>query len=303
MFCLPMIEQECICPVGRRELMINPDFFACEVEGYELAMETTKYPCPDGTVMDCGGPGWICQNAEGDMMDTINAEMTFECPKDPPTGFGEKCVGDAKCEYGKECCCDKCYASEVYMCAGEHWVSYFTDACMMPECEMPIPIPADEIKCCPKDVPQGWDEGGVCCSDGSWHADIGDGSTTCGDFGLSSSARCPSSEIQCCEEDIPQGWFEGGVCCGDGEWYTDRGDGSTTCGDFGLSSSARCASNAGAGLILKSTSDVPKRKTTMYILCVLFSIALGVVAAKLYQSYCCIKIENKDFYTDLQADV
>merc|ERR1719397_950449 len=253
MFCLPMIEQECICPVGRRELMINPDFFACEVEGYELAMETTKYPCPDGTVMDCGGPGWICQNAEGDMMDTINAEMTFECPKDPPTGFGEKCVGDAKCEYGKECCCDKCYASEVYMCAGEHWVSYFTDACMMPECEMPIPIPTDEIKCCPKDVPQGWDEGGVCCSDGSWHADIGDGSTTCGDFGLSSSARC--------------------------------------------------ASNAGAGLILKSTSDVPKRKTTIYILCVLFSIALGVVAAKLYQSYCCIKIENKDFYTDLQADV
>jgi len=257
MFCGPIIEpkMECFCPVGRRELLINPDYFTCEVEGYELVMETTKYPCPDGTILDCGGPGYVCQNAKGDIMDTIDAEIPFECPQDPPTGFGEKCVGNAKCEYGKECCCGKCYPSEVYMCTGDQWISYFTDACMMPECEMPIPLPVqmDEIKCCKKDIPQGWDEGGICCSDGGWHADVGDGSTTCEEFGLEDSAQCPSE--------------------------------------------------SGAGLILNSTSNVPARKTTVYVLCVFFSIMFGVIAAMLYRSFCCTKIENTDFYTDLKADV
>jgi len=309
MFCLPIeIEPvtECICPVGRRELMINPDYFACEVEGYELKMETSKYQCPDGTEIDCGGPGYICQNADGNIMDTIDAEISLECPQDPPKGFGEKCAGDARCEYGEECCCGNCYPSEVYMCADGEWVSYFTDACMMPECELPIPQPKneiDDIKCCAKDVPQGWDEGGVCCSDGAWHADIGDGSTTCDDFGLEDSGRCSSSQIQCCEDEIPQGWFEGGVCCADGQWHPDKGDGSTTCRDFGLSKSHRCPSQPSSGLILNATSSVPKSRTMTYVICVLLSIVLGVVAAILYRSYCCTKIENTDFYTDLKADV
>merc|ERR1711879_413451 len=109
------------------------------------------------------------------------------------------------CEYGKECCCGKCYASEVYMCTGDRWISYFTDACMMPECQMPIPVPADPmdaVKCCKKDFPQGWDEGGICCSDGDWHADVGDGSTTCEEFGLEDSARCPSDQCDICAVEL-----------------------------------------------------------------------------------------------------
>jgi len=87
---------ECICPVGRRELMINPDFFDCELEGYELVSETNVIDCPDGSTMECGGPGYVCQNENGDVMDTIPAEpagmteiieapVTPELPEMPET--------------------------------------------------------------------------------------------------------------------------------------------------------------------------------------------------------------------------
>merc|ERR550534_1728136 len=145
---------ECMCPYGRRELVINPEGYGCEVEGYELAVETTEITCPDGSTMECGGPGWICQNAEGEIMDTIDIEVSYECPKDAPDGLGSKCVGDARCEYGKECCCGECYPSEVYTCSNGQWVMFFTDACMMPQCEIEPLVPAKEdIQCCEEDIP------------------------------------------------------------------------------------------------------------------------------------------------------
>lgn len=54
--------------------MISPDYFDCELEGYELVSETNVIDCPDGSTMECGGPGYICQNENGDTMETIAAE-------------------------------------------------------------------------------------------------------------------------------------------------------------------------------------------------------------------------------------
>merc|ERR550539_196448 len=74
----PVVEpvlSECICPVGRRALMINPDGLDCELEGYELLEETTMIDCPDGSTQQCGGPGWICQNEHGDTMETIDKPL------------------------------------------------------------------------------------------------------------------------------------------------------------------------------------------------------------------------------------
>jgi len=68
--------------------MINPDFFDCELEGYELVSETNVIDCPDGSTMECGGPGYVCQNQIGDFMHTIPADpavMTeiIEAPETP----------------------------------------------------------------------------------------------------------------------------------------------------------------------------------------------------------------------------
>eukprot|EP00492_Amphilonche_elongata_P005504 TRINITY_DN81_c0_g1_i11.p1 TRINITY_DN81_c0_g1~~TRINITY_DN81_c0_g1_i11.p1 ORF type:complete len:223 (+),score=62.11 TRINITY_DN81_c0_g1_i11:60-671(+) len=63
-----------------------------------------------------------------------------ECPKMKPSLFGS-CVGSARCEYGKECCCGVCHTSLIFQCMGGTWSSYYTDACMVQTCHPDAPKP------------------------------------------------------------------------------------------------------------------------------------------------------------------
>jgi len=72
-----------------------------------------------------------------------------------------------------------------------------------------------DIQCCKGSMPgpQQWDEGGVCCGDGDWHPDRGDGATKCSDFNLEDSVACnvpPASSTDGCRAPTE---FYGGVSC------------------------------------------------------------------------------------------
>lgn len=71
------------------------------------------------------------------------------------------------------------------------------------------------IQCCKGSMPgpQEWDEGGVCCGDGDWHPDRGDGTTKCSDFNLEDSAPCnvpPASPTDGCR--APTEFYDGVSC-------------------------------------------------------------------------------------------
>lgn len=74
--------------------------------------------------------------------------------------------------------------------------------------------PVSTIQCCKESLPpQSWDEGGVCCGDGEWHADRGDGGTTCSDFNLQASKACvvpPASPTDGCR--APTEVYDGVSC-------------------------------------------------------------------------------------------
>ena len=57
--------------------------------------------------------------------------ISSECPTEQNIWeqLNEKCFGDLTCEYGKECCCGKCYPSFVSKCINGGWLSFYTDAC------------------------------------------------------------------------------------------------------------------------------------------------------------------------------
>lgn len=63
-----------------------------------------------------------------------------ECPEDSAVFFEDapndvRAAVDLNCEYGEECCCDKCHPSMVcHANAGEPFSCFATDACMIPGC-------------------------------------------------------------------------------------------------------------------------------------------------------------------------
>jgi len=68
-------------------------------------------------------------------------------------------------------------------------------------------------QCCKESLPDSWFEGGVCCADGEWHPDRGDGKTQCSDFNLEDSAACnlpPSSPTDGCR--APTEFYDGVAC-------------------------------------------------------------------------------------------
>merc|ERR1719204_2229173 len=71
------IIMECVCPVGRRNLLSNPEGLFCE-DGYNLVPETIPFECPDGSIIDCSGPSFICENGNGETMPPSEIELTAE---------------------------------------------------------------------------------------------------------------------------------------------------------------------------------------------------------------------------------
>merc|ERR1719471_1663640 len=68
------------------------------------------------------------------------------CPADMP-GMNTPCTGSARCEYGEECCCGKCFASQIFQCDANAgvWISFYTDACFAPACEGKLPVATVEM--------------------------------------------------------------------------------------------------------------------------------------------------------------
>jgi hypothetical protein len=71
---------------------------------------------------------------------------TCECPAELP-GPDTKCYPSGTCNYGTEECCGQTFDSIRCRCSGDgQWACYFTEACMVPQCECPPwePYPGDQ---------------------------------------------------------------------------------------------------------------------------------------------------------------
>lgn len=58
--------EDCMCPAGRRRMVVNPDLFSCACygEGFQLEPEQVVHYCPGGAIKYCSGPGWTCSDGE-----------------------------------------------------------------------------------------------------------------------------------------------------------------------------------------------------------------------------------------------
>merc|ERR1711942_78115 len=52
------------------------------------------------------------------------------CPVKRPKMFSHCYPPNARCSYGKECCCGKCDASIVFTCEDNTWIGMYTEFCM-----------------------------------------------------------------------------------------------------------------------------------------------------------------------------
>merc|ERR1711928_73606 len=59
-------DSKCACPMGRRELLVNPTSLDC-MQGYKLKPDSYEYQCSDGSWIDCSGPSWICMGPNGEL--------------------------------------------------------------------------------------------------------------------------------------------------------------------------------------------------------------------------------------------
>merc|ERR1719379_2063408 len=54
---------DCVCPLGRRGLMVNPNALEACPEGQAYVPEDSIHDCGDGSTIHCLGPNWVCAPA------------------------------------------------------------------------------------------------------------------------------------------------------------------------------------------------------------------------------------------------
>jgi len=85
---------------------------------------------PDAKCLDVQGSG-KCITGDGLIGKTFQEGcgniQSFVCPETPGPLIGEECTA-GRCEYGRVCCCEKCFPSLVLQCDGV-WSLFSTDAC------------------------------------------------------------------------------------------------------------------------------------------------------------------------------
>jgi len=89
---VPVVEP-CVCPIGRRRLLINPALYECSSygEGFELQTQKSDFVCPDMSVIECSGPAWECYNAgTGETQEALSAGEGGDAPTiELPIGGGD----------------------------------------------------------------------------------------------------------------------------------------------------------------------------------------------------------------------
>lgn len=235
-----------ICVRGQCVLPDDPATCMAYWEGWE---RNEDGECVFASTSGCSNPYPYASEEECEA-DTATPVST--CPENDVFGPDDYVnVSDSalRCEYGEECCCGECHPSLVCnAAAGEGFVCYATDACMIPGCPCEEASECEEGQECtagicttPTDCEaeqDGWflDRGGVCaygqttgCENpypyASEEACCEANEGACEPVACSAPEDCPRGEVcpagACIPAEACDAWFEGAFLNAEG--YCESG--------------------------------------------------------------------------------
>jgi len=209
------------------------------------------------------------------------------CPADMPD-INAPCTDSARCEYGQECCCGKCFASQVFQCDANAgvWITFYTDACFAPSCEGNLPGIATVNMDSP-DTPDKPDKMDAPEMQGFLDSpDTPDKHDTMDALAMQGFVDSPDTPDK---HDSMYAPNKPGSVKMDSPDTPDKPDQSMQFPDS-------------PGLVLESgLGSTPSSKSSgLFIFVVLLGLTFGFAAAKCLNRS---KMQNKDVYTDLAANV